>query len=195
MRSLAVDNCFQDMKYDTISINNTNSAAMAIKYLIDSGHTEIGYLRGKAKINNFQYRYLGFCSALRSSNLTIHQEYVLEVGPSLEKVHSDVSGWLASHQKLPTAFFADNDFIALSAMRAFQEYGYKIPNDISIVGFDDTPFCEISVPPLTMVRVFKEEFGAAAVNRLVEHMKSGTVISSITVMRTEFVERKSVRKI
>ena len=76
--------------------------------------------------------------------------------------------YLKKKPKLPTAFFADNDIIALGAMRALQEMGYRIPEDVSVVGFDDLPFSEISSPPLTTLRVEKREMGKMAVRRLVE---------------------------
>ena len=78
-----------------------------------------------------------------------------------------MNAWLAAKPELPTAFFADNDNIALGALKAFEENGIRVPEDVSVVGFDDMPFAEFSTPPLTTVRVAKEEMGRLAVRILV----------------------------
>ena len=93
---------------------------------------------------------------------------------------------------MPTAFFADNDMIALGCIKAFQEFGYRVPEDISVIGFDDLPFCEISSPRLTTIKVFKYEMGQLAVRRVIELMKNGGKINTKTQICTEFVERDSV---
>jgi LacI family transcriptional regulator len=82
--------------------------------------------------------------------------------------------------------------IALGCMKAFQEAGYRVPEDISIIGFDDLPFCEISSPRLTTIKVFKNEMGQLAVRRVIELMKSGSKINTKMQVCTEFVERDSV---
>ena len=99
---------------------------------------------------------------------------------------------LKQKPKLPTAFFADNDMIALGAMKALQEMGYRIPEDVSIVGFDDLPFSEISNPPLTTLRVPKQEMGRLAVRKLVEVINGNAKIKMKTQVCTAFIERASV---
>ncbi|MEG1427702.1 MAG: substrate-binding domain-containing protein, partial [Oscillospiraceae bacterium] len=95
--------------------------------------------------------------------------------------------------KLPTAFFADNDIIALGAMKALCENGYKIPEDISVIGFDDLPFGAISSPSLTTIRVYKQEMGQTAVRRLIETIKNESSIKTKIQVCNTFVERDSVR--
>ena len=95
--------------------------------------------------------------------------------------------------QLPTAYFADNDIIALGAMKALKEAGCRIPEDISIIGFDDLPFCEISSPPLSTIRVFKQEMGQMAVKRLLDKIKSQSKIVSKIQIGTEYIERESVK--
>jgi LacI family transcriptional regulator len=82
--------------------------------------------------------------------------------------------------------------IALGAMKALQECGYRIPQDISIIGFDDLPFCEIASPRLTSLRVPKQEMGQIAVRRIIEIIKNSSEIKTQTQVCTEFVERDSV---
>ena len=104
--------------------------------------------------------------------------------------------YLEHTDRLPTAFFADNDVIAIGAMRAMKEKGIRIPEDISIVGFDDIRFGTVSTPGLTTVRVFKQEMGEVAVRRALDHIKySGKDIKMKIQVCTQFIERDSVRQI
>ena len=96
---------------------------------------------------------------------------------------------------MPTAFFADNDLMALGAMKAFQEKGYRIPEDISIIGFDDLPFSQISTPSLTTLRVPNTEMGKLAVSRIVDMIdKRDSAIVKIQV-GTEFIVRETVKEL
>ena len=113
----------------------------------------------------------------------------------MDGAYRDMKEHLKKGKKMPTAFFADNDMIALGCIKAFRESGYKVPDDISVIGFDDLPFCEISSPRLTTIKVFKYEMGQLAVKRLIELMKSGSKINTKTQVCTEFVERDSVADI
>lgn len=96
--------------------------------------------------------------------------------------------------QLPTAFFADNDIIAFGAMSALKEFGIRIPQDVSIVGFDDMPYCEISDPKLTTIHVNKQQLGAAAVKRLVEKINNCRTTQKIAV-NVDLVKRHSVMKL
>jgi LacI family transcriptional regulator/LacI family purine nucleotide synthesis repressor len=80
-------------------------------------------------------------------------------------------------------------------MRALMEKGYRVPDDVSFVGFDDLPFASFANPPLTTIHVPKREFGELAVKKLMENIKSPKGYVCKTQMSTIFVERESVREI
>ncbi len=88
---------------------------------------------------------------------------------------------------------ADNDIIALGAMKALQEFGFSIPDDISIIGYDDLPFCSISSPTLTTIRVPKQEMGRTAARRLIDVTKCENDVKLKIQVCNEFIERDSVR--
>ena len=94
---------------------------------------------------------------------------------------------------MPTAFMADNDIIALGAMKALQQKGYCIPEDISIIGFDDLPFCEISSPRLSTIKFHQGEMGRLAVERLVQKIRNVNSIPSKLQLSTTFIPRESVK--
>jgi DNA-binding LacI/PurR family transcriptional regulator len=192
---IMLDCWFEDMSFDAVIIDNTDSVYNSASYLIKNGHEKIGYLKSSTPIKNFYYREIGYRRAMTRAGLQINPNYTVSLTPSMDGSYRDMSAYLEKHKDLPTAFCADNDNIALGACKALQEHGYHIPKDISIIGFDDMPFCEISSPPLTTIRVFKQEMGAFAVRRLVSVIKSGSTIKTKTQICTEFVERESVRRL
>lgn len=192
---LMLDYWAWDMSFNSVLINNADSARVAVEYLINKGHKEIGYLKGNFRIKAFRSREVGYRTAMRKKEYFVKPEYVVELSTTLNGAYKDMKDYLQKKPKLPTAFFADNDMIALGAMKALQEIGYEIPEDISIIGFDDLPFSEISNPPLTTLRVPKQEMGRLAVKKLVEVMGENTKIKTKTQVCTMFVERDSVKNL
>lgn len=190
---ILLDGWSDTITFDSVLISNTDSACHAVEYLIQKGHKKIGYLKGSFRIKAFIYRAIGYKRAMSRAGLTIDQNNIFTLGTTIESSYNDMNQYLDNHIKLPTAFFADDDVIALGAMKALQEHGYRIPQDISIVGFDDLPFCEVSSPRLTTIRVFKQEMGEIAVRRLADHINLGSKAKAKIQVCTEFVERESVR--
>ena len=174
---VVIDFWKEDMAFNTILINNADASRMATDYLIHKGHKEIGYLRGDLRIRPFQARASGLRSALRRASLALMPEYVITLRATMNGAYEDMRQYLSRGQKLPTAFFADNDMIALGAVKAMTDMGIRVPEDVSVVGFDDLPFSSISAPPLTTLRVPKQEMGRVAVRRIAELrcLSNGTV--------------------
>ena len=190
---LMLDYWAWDMSFNGVLINNADSARMAVEYLIKKGHRKIGYLKGKFRIKAFRSREVGYRTAMKKGNCQMNADYIVELSTTMNGAYKDMKQYLEKEREMPTAFFADNDMIALGAMKALQEMGYKIPQDISIIGFDDLPFSEISNPPLTTLRVPKQEMGRLAVKKLLEVMEENVKIKTKIQVCTMFVERESVR--
>lgn len=193
MPFIVIDYWNGDMSFDAIKINNEDSVRYAIDYLIRKGHREIGYLKGKFRIVPFKDREMGYATGMRRAGLPVHEEYTLELGTTMDTAYADMKRYLEKEIALPTAFFADNDMIALGAMKAMEEYGVKIPEEVSIIGFDDLPFSAISSPPLTTLRVPKQEMGRIVTRRLIQMIKDRTGAGVKIEASTQFVERGSVR--
>lgn len=189
---LLLDYWNHDMSLDGVFINNSDAARMAGEYLIKKGHRNIGYLRGNYRIKAFRSRSVGLQIALNKHNLQLNKENIVTLGVTMEDAYQDMLAYLKKKPGLPTAFFADNDNLALGAMKALEEYGYQIPRDVSVIGFDDLPFCEIAVPRLTSLRVPKQEMGRLAVRRIVEMIRNKDTARTKIQICTEFIERDSV---
>lgn len=188
-----LDSWCTSMEFNGILINSEDSAKNAVEYLIKKGHREIGYLRGRFRIKAFTARASGYSRALHKHGINTDEQCVVTLSTSMDGAYSDMISFLEQRPKLPTAFFADDDMIALGAMKALQDKGYRIPEDVSIIGFDDLSSSEISTPRLTTIRVFKQEMGRMAVRRLIDVMKHGDFIKSKIQISTEFIERDSVK--
>lgn len=188
-----LDSWCTSMNFNGILINNADSAKNAVEHLIQKGHREIGYLRGKFRIKAFSARANGYNRALFKNGISIKEQYIVTLSTTMDGAYKDMISYLNQRPNLPTAFFADNDMIALGAMKALIEKGYRIPEDVSLIGFDDLTSCEISTPRLTTIKVFKQEMGQLAVRRLLEVIRDGNGIKSKIQICTEFVERDSVK--
>lgn len=181
--------------FDSVLISNTDSAAKAVEYLVEHGHKEIGYIRGEFRIQAFRYREIGYRRVMDAHKFLIKPEFVLTVGTKAETAYEGVKRYLEEGAALPSAFFADNDTIAIGAMQALKEHGYDIPEDVSIIGFDNISYGAVSDPPLTTINVYKHEMGAMAVRELLYSIENQCRIKTKIQVCTDFVERASVRKI
>ena len=193
---LVLDYWPSEMQFDGVLINNADSARMAVSYLVKKGHREIGYLRGSVRIKAFRSRAVGYQVGLSKAGLVPEKKYSYTLSTTMDGAYRDMARLLEARVRdkadLPTAFFADDDMIAFGAMKALEEKGYRIPEDVSIIGFDDLPYCEIVSPRLTTIRVSKQEMGAVAVSRLKQIITNpGTPHLKIQVC-TQLIERDSV---
>lgn len=178
--------------FDCVVTSNENSAFRAVSYLASMGHREIGYIAGAYRIKNFPLRERGYRRAMREAGLTVDERYRVEVGTTVNSAHDAMSAWLSKRPKLPTAFFVENDIMALGCMRAMSEHGIRVPEDVSVVGFDDLVFASIANPPLTTIRVPNHEMGEIAVEMLLSQIDHPHSYTCVTHISTTFVERQSV---
>ena len=191
---VVVDGVSGNHFFECILFSNEGSSYRAVRHLIDRGHREIGHLSGETRIRNFPLRQRGYERALAEAGLPICGEYTVTLSTDKpESAYEDMRRWLAGKPDLPTAFFADNDTLAVGAMRALAEAGYDIPGDVSIVGFDDLDYASITQPALSTVHVPRFDLGRMAVKKLLEQVENPNPYRCETHVSTTFVERDSVR--
>lgn len=196
---VVLDNVFKKARVavDYVLIDNVNGIYDITEYLISCGHTRIGYVKSRYVINNFKERKKGYCLALQDHHLEFDPKYEYEVGAAPETAYRDMLGILDEGAKLPSALVVENDLIAFGVMKALMERGIRIPEDISIVGFDDVVNIALVDPALTTVHVHKGAMGRAAVRQLVrsiEDKRSGLEeYSAVMRMKTELVIKDSVK--
>ncbi len=192
---VVLDNLFRHEHVNAVVMNNYDAGFQATNALYRAGHRHIGHITSTVSFSNVRYRRKGYQASLDEKGIVPAPEDIWYVTPTLEGAYQDMLKLLDSGRKLPTAFFAGNDIMAVSCMRAMQERGIRIPDDVSIIGMDDMALCLVSNPPLSTIRVLRQEMGIAAVQSLLfvaAQMKSGVLKTELSV---DLVERSSVRQI
>ncbi len=191
---VVLDNYFPEYDYNCVVINNFQGALKSVSYLYQSGHTDIGYLSSKVAINNFRERMQGYKTAMRSivGEKGDLEDRIVNISPTSESAYNDMIQYLSGVRDLPTAFFADNDIIAVSCIKALTGKGYRVPEDVSVIGLDDVPIAKIIEPALTTMAVPKAQFGMLAVNRLISMIQDDAQEIIKIELSTKLVIRNSV---
>ena len=192
MPVMHVDPAAEDTTFNKVTIDNERGAFLAIQHLISNGHKDIAFVSGELQRSSFSCRFNGYKNAMKLHNLPINNEYIKAEG--VEKGYEQVCQ-LLKLKKRPTAIFFSNDTNALYGYKAIYDNGLSIPDDISVVGFDDISMAKFSSPPLTTVRVYKEEIGSVAVRNLLPMIKDKPIAPLHVLVPTRFVERESVKDI
>ena len=187
-----LDAYFEKLALDYVLINNNQGAFMATEYLIKKRHTQPGYLRSDYWISNFDARADGFYKAIRAAGMSTAKSQVLRLTPSQEGAYADMKRLLAAGEKPVGCYFADNDLIAIGAIMALKEAGYRIPEDVAVMGFDDIPACEYVNPPLSTVLVPKVYMGETAAMRLIQRIDGEAGQPLKIEVSTRLVKRRSV---
>ena len=186
-----LDSYIEQIDCDCVQINNIQGAYIATMHLIKKTKKQPGHLASSYPINNFQERREGFTRAIRSSGMSITQSITHWLTPSMDGAYSDMIELIKRKEPLASCYFADNDLIAAGAMKAFIECGYRIPEDIAIVGFDNMPISRMTSPSLTTINVPKQDMGAEAMRRLHFRIHNPNSAYTKTEIITNLVDRYS----
>jgi LacI family transcriptional regulator len=173
-----------------VTASNRRGAKDAIDHLIALGHRRIGFITGTPGTSSAHERLAGYRDALFEADLPFDQALVVK-GDFLELQGFRATQELLALDTRPTAIFTSADTAAFGAIRAVRAAGLRVPEDISIVGFDDIPEASLVAPPLTTVRQPLQEMGATAVRLLRRLMDEPEATPRRTELLTELVVRES----
>ncbi|MGD0728077.1 MAG: substrate-binding domain-containing protein [Spirochaetia bacterium] len=192
-RSLVVLDTYYDIvEANFIVMNNHMGAYQAGAYLCRLGHRRIGYARSITRVHNFDERRLGFLRALQEAQVRLEERDVFNVDTDVELAEQQFDGYISDRGRdFPSAIFCESDYIAIGVVKALQARGLKVPDDISIVGFDDVPESVIVTPRLTTVHVEKAKLGQMAAQRLVAMGRDRDRSRIKIIIDTSLVERDS----
>lgn len=177
---------------DCILINNMQGAYHATDYLISKCKKQPGYLHSSYSISNFEERADGFYKAVRSHGMSASKSIVHRLTPSIDGAFADMMSILEQPEEIASCYFADNDLIAVGAMKAFQKKGYRVPEDVAIIGFDNMPMSSYMEPSLTTVNVPKLYMGEMAAGRLIALLDAKQFVPLKIEINTNLVKRRSV---
>lgn len=192
---VVLDTYFETLAVHFVGINNFMGAYQAGAHLLDIGHRHFGYIASNVRINNFEERKQGFLTALRERDITVPPECIFSVAPTMlssqDELRNQLERYMQHGRSLPAALFCECDYIAISAMKTLTELGIRIPEQVTVVGFDNITEAMIVSPELTTVHVEKERMAQLAVDTLIESIERGTAVRTKIKVDTRIVKRSS----
>lgn len=174
----------------TVIHNNVEAMYDAVKFLLDNGHERIAYLGGsKNDFSSGKKRVIGYKKALEEAGIGVKDSYIVQGDFAFEAGYQGMKKLYEENSKLPTAVVTGSDVIAVGAIQYLDNMRVKIPDDISIMGFDDSEFATYIKPELSTVRISYYEEGVKAAEML-QQLRDG----STEVAMKEYVPHKIIRR-
>lgn len=182
-----------------VHLDNEGGAALVADHLVGRGHTRVGFLGADARHPSMAARRRGFVSAMAAAGHAVEDAHVVVSDEAADRrTGTDLAGHLLDRPDRPTAIFCANDALALGLIDAARAQGLDIPGDVAVVGFDDVEGAALATPPLTTVRVYKEQLGEVALGLLAERAVADGAESArfarapaVTRIATDLVVRAS----
>jgi len=170
---VVLDTIYEYLDINFITMNNSMGGYKACSYLRSLGHQTFGYVQSLERCTNIDLRKQGFLAALAENGLTIcAKDFFITNNRSDLARETLKEQFSARRGHLPEALFCESDYIAIGVIKALTDCGIRVPKEISVIGFDDVPECQIVYPELTTLRVEKAAIGCLAVQRMMEILKT-----------------------
>ncbi len=192
MPIVLLDRASEGLDVDTVMVDNENGAYQAVSYLIELGHRRIGMIVDSLEITTNAERLAGYCSALHDHGLAIEESLIQSCQFTRQSAYA-VTAEMLKRPNRPTALFTAYNFISIGALRAIQEAGLQIPEDMSMVGFDEIDWYELNYPQLTTINQPVYDLGRIAAERLIARLKGDKTMAQEIRLKTWFVVRQSCK--
>jgi DNA-binding LacI/PurR family transcriptional regulator len=174
-------------------LDQKHAARLALTHLLELGHREIAFLRGQPTSSDSATRWAAICSVCEELGIQIRPELVVQIERDLTtpQLGYPYAKLLLERRQPFTALFAYNDLSAIGAIWAFQEAGLRVPQDVSVIGFDDVPIAVFSNPALTTIRQPLEQMGRLAARTLIARIENRAEYQPEIVIEPELIVRAS----
>lgn len=179
-----------ELELPTVHIDNLTSAFEAVNYLTQMGHKRIAQISGPEKAALCEFRHQGYQQALRRAGITMNASYSIASDFTFQGGAKALRQLLALREP-PTAIFCHNDMMAIGSIQEAKKLGLRVPQDISIVGFDDIEFSQYCDPPLTTISQPRYEIGRQAMLMMLELLKGRDVRAGSRLLETQLIIRNS----
>ncbi|AQM70480.1 ribose operon repressor [Vibrio campbellii] len=177
---------------DKIQDNSLRGGYLAAKYLIDCGHKEVGCITGPLIKHQAQMRYEGYKRAMLEAELEFNANWIVESDFECEGGYQAFKK-MVERGPLPSSIFVSNDMMAMGVINAANELGIQIPEQLSIIGYDDIHIAKFMSPSLTTIHQPKYRLGQAAVETLLRKLDEKSDEAQVVQLEPTLVERKSVK--
>lgn len=180
----------KDIELPTVRTDDVLGGQLAANHLIQLGHRDIVQIHGALQSNGFERRYRGFNQALKNAGIPLQREREIGGGLSVE-FGLEAAQKLTASNKLPTAVFVHNDETATGLLHGLASAGVRVPEDISVIGYDDMPYAAIFNPCLSSVRLPRREWGRLACRKLISLLNGEAEAQKPVIITPELVPRAS----
>lgn len=177
-------------KMVAVDADNKMGGYIATRHLIEQGHRRIAHLHGALNIPNAYDRLQGFRRAMEEARLPVAPELQIETG-FLEQTAYEATCRLLQLPEPPTAILAANDVAAIGVLRAVKEANLRVPQDVAIVGYDGTPFTQLTEPPLSTVEQPASEMGRVSARLLIDIIEGRIPAEHVTKLPVRLITRAS----
>ncbi|AHI55530.1 LacI family DNA-binding transcriptional regulator [Listeria ivanovii] len=175
-----------------VSINNFLGGYTAADYLLQLSHKKIGYVMGLPRIKNFEERKSGFFTRLKEAEITISKQHIFHLPAMQIQEDPSVKEAIAQLPELPSAIFCENDYMAISMIKMLQSQSIKVPEQISVLGFDNINESKVITPELTTVHVKKRDIAEQTLALLSKQIKADAKFETRQIqVNTSLIERTS----
>ena len=188
---LLLDYYSPDIDADCIITNGFMGGYKLTSYLISKGHRKIGFVGTRLATTSIFDRYMGYMKAMLENNLPMNDEWIIDDRSTTNELFDKIT----FPEILPTAFVCNCDETAFKAIRDLKAAGYSVPEDISIVGYDNYLISEISDPPITTINVDSKEMAELAVTTLLERIRNPRLPARTQVLSGRLVIKNSVKQL
>ena len=185
---VSIDPLMSEPSYASVHATNYQGAMDAMEYLIGLGHTRIGFISGRAELESSTRRWMGYRDAMKKAGLRVDEKLIAS-GDYTTETGITCAQQLLSMENPPTAIFASNDQMAMGVFQVAQERGLRIPQDLSVIGFDN--IMESKYMGLTTVDQFISEMGFVATQMLIKLINGEPLETQTYKMQTQLIIRSS----
>lgn len=190
---VAVDRQMRDLQVDTVLVDNVEGAFQAVSHLIDAGHTRIGAILAPRVVTTGSQRREGYVQALKAHGLPVDPA-LIRTGQPRKAVGDRLAGELLDLPERPTALFCGNNLLALGALNAIRERGWRIPEDVALGAFDNLDWAALIDPPLTVVEQPVYELGQTAAELLMKRIQDASRPFQKVELKTRLRVRQSSQR-
>lgn len=180
-----------------VDVDNVRASCLAARHLIDLGHTRITHFAGPKYSQHSEERIDGVRHAFSASHLAFDESMIVYTGDAIEDGYRVGLDYFSRRDAdRPTGVTCYNDLVALGLLRALRELGIRVPDDVSVVGFDDLSILDYFPLPLTTIRVPKREMGRKAAELLIQQIETRTPEPQARIyLEAELIVRASTRRV
>lgn len=165
---VVIDSFFDVLECNFVNMNNKDAVYKIIAYFVERGFRNIGFIASNVQTVNFQLRKDAFVEGMKAFGLNFSARDIITVDSTYDGAYQDMLSKLNNGLVVPECYFCTNDIITYGCIKALREFNVRIPQDISVIGFDNLPMSATMEPPLTTIDVSKTKIGYLAIRLLDE---------------------------